>query len=216
LDNFLSGLKSLGVGDIHSVAQQEMVFLEELLRWNQRVNLTSVRKREEAVEKHLIDSLALLPYLIDSGLLLDMGSGGGLPGIPLAIAQPDLEVISVDSVGKKINFQKHIKRKLQLSGLSPIQSRIEDLHRCLQPNLRFRYIVARAFSSFDVIVGFAAPWLADDGQLLVMKGPEGLDELSGLEKPLSFSGLVFEACHQYRLPFSGSERQLIIIHKQPS
>ena len=216
MDNFLSGLQELGVGVTPVVAQREIVFLEELLHWNQRVNLTSVRNRDEAIEKHLIDSLALLPHLCCSGALLDMGSGGGLPGIPLAIAQAEREVVSVDSVGKKINFQKHIKRKLQLKGLSPIQSRLEDLHSHLQPDLRFRYVVARAFSSFDVISGFAAPWLGDGGQLLVMKGPEGLDELSGMEKPLTSLGLVFEKSHKYRLPFSGSERQLIVIKKQPA
>jgi 16S rRNA (guanine527-N7)-methyltransferase len=209
-----SGLKLMGIEVSASVVQQELLFLEELLRWNKSVNLTSIRLLDEAIEKHLLDSLTLLPYIEKGGALLDMGSGGGLPGIPLAIARPSLTVTSIDSVGKKINFQKHIKRKLQIQNLIPIRARMEDLGQHLEPNSHYSTVVARAFASLAVICSLAAPWLVDTGQLLVMKGPEGLDELSGLEGELGALGFYLDDCFQYRLPFSGAERRLIVLKKQ--
>ena len=213
MDNFCRGLKSLALDIPMELVQQELVFLDELMRWNQHINLTSIRRRDEAIEKHLLDSLALLPYL-SAGSLLDMGSGGGLPGIPLAIAMPELRVTSVDSVGKKINFQKHIKRQLQLQNLTPIQARLENLSQYVGAACRFDYVVARAFSSFEAIFSLAAPWLAADGRLLVMKGPEGLAELKSMAAEFTPLGYLFEGCYPYQLPFSGSERHLIVLKKQ--
>ncbi len=214
--DFLSGLDLLGVAISAAVTRQEILFLDELLRWNRRVNLTSIRVRDEAIEKHLLDSLVLLPHVADVDTLLDMGSGGGLPGIPLAIARPELIVTSVDSVGKKINFQKHIKRKLQLENLHPLQARLENLEQYFAADRRFSCIVARAFSSLERICLLALPWLADAGRLLVLKGPEGPKELRALGEGLATSGFAHEKTCRYRLPFSGSERQLIVLRKQPT
>ena len=213
MDSFCRGLRSLALDIPLAVAERELIFLDEMMRWNQQINLTSIRKRDEAIEKHLIDSLALLPYL-SAGSLLDMGSGGGLPGIPLAIAMPDLKVTSVDSVGKKINFQKHIKRKLKLPNLTPIQARLEDLHQHVGGDCRFNYVVARAFSSFETIFSLAAPWLAAGGRMLVMKGPEGLEELNSMVADFTPLGYQLEGCYPYQLPVSGSERHLIVLKKQ--
>ena len=135
------------------VIQKEITFLDELLRWNQRINLTSIKNREEAIEKHLIDSLLLLPYLENAGNIIDLGSGGGLPGIPLAIASPSLQVISVDSVGKKVNFQRHIKRLLSLNNLHIVQSRAETLDQGAIEPKSFDLVVARAFTALEPLFG---------------------------------------------------------------
>ncbi len=97
-------------------------YLNELLKWNRQVNLTAVTDPHEAVEKHIIDSLYLGKSIPERSKLLDMGSGAGLPGIVLAIVRSDIDVISVDSVGKKINFQRHIKRQLNLVNVVPINA----------------------------------------------------------------------------------------------
>ena len=206
-----SGLKSLGIDITAGETRRQLLFLKELLHWNQRVNLTSIRTLEEGVEKHLLDSLVLLPHLDGCSSLLDMGSGGGLPGIPLALVRPGLSVTTVDSVGKKINFQKHIKRKFQLANLQPINARVENLRQQLGDDVRFDAIVARAFSSLEVICSLAAPWLNAAGQLLVMKGPEGLDELSAAKKQLNDAGFSVTDCCHYQLPFSAAERLLLIL-----
>lgn len=209
----MEGLSQLDLQLADKIIQKELKFLDELLRWNQHVNLTSIRNRDEAIEKHLLDSLLLLPYLNRSKKILDMGSGGGLPGIPLAIADKTLRVVSIDSVGKKINFQRHIKRLLQLDNLTVLQSRIEDLGQTTLKQEKFDLVVNRAFASLEVSIKYAEPWLNAEGRLLAMKGPEGPGELLSIAPMLEQHGYSGSEVISYMLPFSCAERQLIILKK---
>jgi 16S rRNA (guanine527-N7)-methyltransferase len=206
----------LGQFDLELSAEklhQQIAFSEELLRWNRRINLTAIRNPEEALEKHLLDSLLLLNYVTASGRLLDMGSGGGLPGIPLAIARPELQLVSVDAVGKKISFQKHIQRKLGLNNFQPLHARLEEIDRFLSPAELFDQAVARAFTSLPLLCALARPWLKKNGELLAMKGPEGEAELAEISGQLGDLGYGFGQRVTYRLPFSQAERQLIVLKK---
>lgn len=216
MGDLIAGLKLFGIDISATVAQKQHFFLTELLRWSKQVNLTSIRTLEEGIEKHLIDSLVLLPHLYNSDSLLDIGSGGGLPGIPLALAMPELQVTSVDSVGKKINFQKHIKRTLQVDNLQPLHTRIDALNELIGADCRFNAVVSRAFSSLDAICACASPWLERSGLLLVMKGAEGLAEYTSAERQILASGLFLESCRTYQLPFSGAKRQLLILKQRPA
>lgn len=206
----IEGLGALGVSLSREVMLKEGLFLQELLRWNRKVNLTSITSVSEAQEKHLIDSLVLVKYIKGPSVLLDMGSGGGLPGIPLAIACPDLQVTSVDSVGKKINFQKHIKRLLDLKNLNPLCSRLENL----TAKDGYHYVVARALSDTAQLVTFADPLLSSKGKLLVMKGPDGEKEISQFFAEKQGCNFVLAERYVYFLPFSQSERHLFILEKQ--
>ena len=210
-ESLVSGLAKFKIDLPANIIERELLFLDELLRWNQRVNLTSIRNRNEGLEKHLLDSLVLLGYLPESGRMLDMGSGGGFPGIPLAIARPDLRVVSVDSVGKKIQFQKHIKRLLALGNLQPTHSRLEDL----EPSKPFDFVVARALSDFPALVRFSAPLLQTEGKLLVMKGPEGRNELNTYLATDDENKFKVEGIHEYQLPESLSERLLVVLTRKP-
>lgn len=212
-DFFVEGLARLGVNLPEVVIEKEICFLDELLRWNQRINLTSIRDRNEAIEKHLLDSLLLLPHLKDAKHLLDMGSGGGLPGIPLVIARPTLHVVSVDSVGKKINFQKHVKRLLKLDNLRIVQSRVEDLLLDNSGQEKFELIVSRAFSSLEAFINHANDWLKPGGRLLAMKGPEGREELIAAAEAIERYGFSAPEVSDYSLPFSRAERQLITLSR---
>lgn len=210
---FVEGLRNSGLDPESVNNQKQERFLSELLRWNQRINLTAITDPGEATEKHIVDSLLLLPFLGETRSLLDMGSGAGLPGIPLQIACPDLEVVSVDSVGKKISFQRHIKRLLELDNFLPLQARLERLSEKLPQEKQFALITARAFSSLETIVTFATPWLSPTGKILAMKGPEGKAEVSAAKKIITGAGLSIEDVHEYRLPFSGAERQLVVLKR---
>jgi 16S rRNA (guanine527-N7)-methyltransferase len=210
---FAEGLAHLNLLLSDHIIQKELDFLDELLRWNQRVNLTSIRNRDEAIEKHLLDSLLLLPHLGDAKKIIDIGSGGGLPGIPLAIADTNLKVLSIDSVGKKINFQKHIKRLLQLNNLTVMQSRIENLTQTALEQEKYDLVLSRAFSSLDISLRYAAPWLKPGGRLVAMKGPEGREELRAAEKMIKQKNFYDWEVIAYELPFSSAERQLVILKK---
>jgi 16S rRNA (guanine527-N7)-methyltransferase len=210
----VDGLLQLKISLSDVVIRNEITFLDELLRWNQSVNLTSITNRKQAIEKHLLDSLLLLPHLDGAKNILDMGSGGGLPCIPLAIAAPSVNFVSVDSIGKKINFQKHIKRLLQIKNLTILQSRVEKLKQPESEEEEFDLVVSRAFTSLKAFIEYAVPCLKPGGRILAMKGPEGRDELSSVKRAIKEYHLEDPRIFPYLLPYSRAERQLIILKKQ--
>ena len=207
-----SGLSELGIRLPDCVLEKELYYLDELLRWNKKINLTSISDKKEAIEKHLIDSLLVLRYLDSSKTVLDMGSGGGLPGIPLAIANRQLEVTSVDSVGKKVNFQKHIKRKIRLDNLHIVHTRIENLSDADSAN-KFDCVVSRAFSSLATIIEYSSKLVNPGGMVLSMKGPDGCGEVEEIEPLLQQYGFGKMTAEKYHLPYSKGERYLFISHK---
>ena len=185
-------------------------FRDELLRWNKRINLTAITDPSETLEKHLVDSLTLLPYLPHQGHLLDMGSGGGFPGIPLKIARPALSIWSVDAVAKKIAFQKHVARSLKMVGFTALHERLEDLPDIeLMP--RFDVVLARAFASLAEIVHLAKPLLTPRGEIVAMKGAEGLQELTESAAVLKDAGFGCTKKEQLQLPESKAQRILLFL-----
>lgn len=182
--------------------------LDELLRWNRSRNLTAITDRSQALEKHLVDSLTLLPFARQAKRLLDIGSGAGFPALPLKITCPGLVVVSVDAVGKKIDFQRHVVRALGLEGFTALHGRVERLtaHQACQGG--FDLITARALCGLAELVRLAAPFLAVGGRLVAMKGREADQELAGLQELLQREG--WRVCrHQFTLPLSGAERCLV-------
>lgn len=192
-----------------TVASEALPLLErladELLHWNPRRNLTAITVRDEVLEKHLVDSLTLLPFARQATCLLDIGSGAGFPSLPLKIVCPELTVVSVDAVGKKIDFQRHVVRTLRLQGFTALHERVEKLTG-YRPF--FDLITARALCSLGELVELAKPFLAPGGRLVAMKGPEGNREFTDQREILEREGwTVF--LHNLKLPVSGAERCLI-------
>jgi len=173
-DSLQAGLRQLGLDEAEKIAPGLLAYLDLLQRWNRSYSLTAIRDPREMVSRHLLDSLAVLPW-IKGFRLLDAGSGAGLPGLPLAIVRSDMQVTLVDSVGKKIRFLNHAVRELGLNNVTPVQVRLESFH----PQAPFDTIISRAFSSLAAFAR-AARHLAAGARLLAMKGrfPEGeLDDL---------------------------------------
>lgn len=188
-----------------------LAFLDELLRWNQSINLTAITDREEALIKHLVDSLTLLPYLRGDETLLDMGSGGGLPGLPLKMVLPGLNLTSVDAVAKKISFQKHIIRTFVLSGAVARHGRLEELGQDASLAGHFDLVVARAFASLPDCVRLARPFLRSGGRLIAMKGPEGEKELLAAQELIASAGFSLQSMDKLDLPGGNGERTLICL-----
>lgn len=184
------GLLAMGL-DLPPATQQKLLdYLNLLVKWNKVHNLTAVRDIGEMVTLHLLDSLAVLPH-IQSGRLLDVGSGAGLPGIPLALVRPDLDITLLDSVHKKSTFQRQAKAELGLNNLQVVCSRVEDF----LPEQKFGQIISRAFSDLAEFVRLTEHLLADQGQWLAMKGVYPYDEIAQLKEmsvdvlPLNVPGL---------------------------
>jgi 16S rRNA (guanine527-N7)-methyltransferase len=140
-------------------------YLELIIKWNKTYNLSAIRNSEEGIEKHLLDSLSIVAY-IKSGLLLDVGSGAGLPGIVISIMKPELAITVLDTVGKKCRFMQYAKTQLQLKNLTVVNQRVEDY----QPKQCFSQITSRAFADVNKTLKLTQHLLCDNGHYLLMKG----------------------------------------------
>jgi 16S rRNA (guanine527-N7)-methyltransferase len=161
------GLEQMGLVLSAKQQQQLLAYLQLLMRWNQAFNLTAIRDPLQMVSHHLLDSLSLIPHLDEEGTLLDVGTGAGLPGIPLAIARPGLAVSLLDSNGKKVRFLRQVQLELGLE-LTPYQARLETW----LGEAPFRIITARAFTDLENLVAQTLPHLEESGKILAMKGTE--------------------------------------------
>jgi len=190
------------------ILRQEIYFLDEMLRWNTRINLTAIVDPLAMLEKHLIDSLILLKWC-HAGRLLDVGSGAGLPGVPLAIAARQLEVTSIETVGKKCSFQKHIKRSLHLTNFQIVNQRVETY----LPQSHAVQVVARAFAKTDQIYNYIRHLIHTGTRLYFMLGAAELDK-NLLDKLCAQEKLQLLKSDNYVLPFSKACRQLLVFEKQ--
>lgn len=181
-------------------------YAAELIKWNKRFNLTAITKDSEIAIKHFVDSIALAPYISASDRLLDIGSGAGLPVIPLKIIMPDVPMVSVDAVAKKIHFQRHVIRILDLQNVEAIHARIEELHKTHRHS--FTVITSRAFTRLDRFVSLAAPLLAENGVMIAMKGEQAEDEIAATDKIITAGGFTVTSVQRYTLPQNMGERVL--------
>ena len=174
-------------------------YLDLLARWNKTYNLTSVRDPREMLRKHLLDSLAMQPY-VDAGPLADLGAGPGLPGIPLAIATPGLQVTLVDSNAKMSRFQREAVRALKLDNVRVLHSRAENV---AEPGA-FRLLTARALDRLAGIIAVGGHLLEAGGRLLAMKGQRPDEEIAELP-----AGWTVTAVHVLKVPGLDAERNLV-------
>ncbi len=199
-----AGLRQLGLDA--ALAEPLLAYLALLARWNQTYNLTAIRDTREMLVKHLLDSLAMHAHLDGIGTLADLGTGPGLPGIPLAIARPGLQVTLVESNGKKARFLREAVRQLKLGNASVVESRIEAFDA---PG-RFDAITARALATLPLILQLGGHLLKADGRLLAMKGALPADEIAALP-----AGWRLAAVHPLRVPGLDAERHLVEIVGAP-
>ena len=171
----LDDLSKSGASVSRETQEKLLAYLALLHKWNKVYNITAVRDPLEMVTLHLLDSLSVLPH-IDSNNLLDVGSGGGLPGIVLAICKPNLQVTTIDTVQKKVIFMRQIKGELGLDNLTVVHSRVENY----QPAEKFEVIISRAFSDVALLIKLTQHLLAQNGQWLAMKGQVPHEELASL------------------------------------
>ena len=195
--------KGLNALNLSAIKDPLMHYLSLLNKWNKAYNLTAIRDLKEMVSRHLLDSLAISPWLHGKHIL-DAGSGPGLPGIPLSLCNPDLKFTLLDSNGKKTRFLEEVIRQLKLSNVEVIQSRAENY----QPAVDFDTVTSRAFSELKQMVNWTKHLTAKDGIWLAMKGRYPEEELKGINLPFSVEN--------YTVPgLEDSERCCVIIQNQP-
>jgi len=200
-DALAQEIAALGPAVPTAAVERLHLYLDLIEKWNRVYNLTAVRSRDRMVVEHLLDSLAILPH-IDAAPVLDVGSGAGLPGIPLALARPDWPVTLLDSNHKRCAFLRQAVIDLELSNVTVACSRVEDF----RPAAPFPTIVSRAFSETQHFARVAAPHLAGDGRLLAMKGLYPHEELSQLP-----AGIALLTVVALTVPGLDAQRHLVVM-----
>jgi len=191
------------------------LYARELLAWNQRINLTSITAPHEIEVKHFLDSLscllALKPRAGDS--LVDVGSGAGFPGIPLKIACPQLRVVLVESIGKKVEFCRRMVQLLGLEGIEVIQARAEQLGRDPKYRGQHDWAVARAVARLPVLLEYLLPLVRLGGVAIAQKGESGPAEAESAQAALQALGGELRQVIPVKLPGAGEARYLIVVGK---
>ena len=202
-----AGIAEMGL-DVSLEAQQKLLqYLSLLSKWNKVYNLTAVRDPLEMVTLHLLDSLSVLPH-IQARSLLDVGSGGGLPGIVLAICMPQLKVTTIDTVQKKTIFMRQVKGELGLNNLEVVHARVENY----QPSEKFEAIISRAFSDTALFVKLTEHLLAQNGKWLAMKGQVPHEELTSLAIKVNHA-IKIKNIVPLNVAGLDAERHLLVIEK---
>ena len=208
----VTGARELGLSLSAAHLAALNLFAEELKKWSRKINITAITDDEGIAVKHFVDSLTLLKVVHGSGRLLDIGSGAGFPCIPVKLVLPDMEMVSVDAVVKKISFQKQAVRLINLLQFTATHVRAETL-AATYPEY-FDWVVSRAFSDIPSFVAMALPLMKSDGRIVAMKGRNAAEEVADAQGALAEMGAEVESVVNFPLPGSGDARALVVIVKK--
>jgi 16S rRNA (guanine527-N7)-methyltransferase len=206
----IDGARVLGSEIDEGVSASFSIHACELINWNRKINLTAITNPRDIAIKHFLDSLAPAGFIPDRARLLDIGSGGGFPGIPLKILKPSISVLLIDGVRKKVNFLKHVLRSLKLENIEALQIRAENLLKKPECANSFDVIISRALSDLEPFVKNALPLLAKQGTIIAMKGQVDPKELDAVRAEAPGDRYALEV-ENYRLPLIEAARSIVII-----
>lgn len=199
----LNGAEKLDLNLSNPQIDALLGYLSLMHKWNKAYNLTSVRDPKEMLQKHILDSLAVAPY-IHSKSYIDVGTGPGLPGIPLSIVCPSASFTCLDSLGKRVRFMKQVVHELKLTNVEPIQSRVEQ-H---QPDKPYDGVLSRAFASLSDMLTWCEHLIDSSGEFLALKGQYPQDELADIP-----DNIALVSTHELEVPYMVGERNLIVLKK---
>lgn len=221
IELIIGGAKAFGIDVDQKQAYLLAIHAGELITWNTKINLTTITDPFDVAIKHILDSIAPARLVPPGATLLDIGSGGGFPGIPLKIVLPSSSVTLIDGSRKKISFLKHIIRTLQLKNINACQTRAEELIKISDPSPVFDVIISRALSSLESYVRMALPLLAQEAIVIALKGDIDKKEADALQSNIlnticgarSNRSLFSSALESYELPHIHAKRSIFILRK---
>lgn len=202
-ESLVQGMQAMGQPTDAARVDALLRYLAMMVKWNKVYNLTSITDPARMVTHHLLDSLAVLPHLVGDRVI-DVGTGGGLPGIPLALSSPERQFVLLDSNSKKTRFVMQAKIELGLQNLEVVHSRVEEYH----PGQPFSTVISRAYAAITDMLGQTATLCAPDGRFLAMKGVYPAQELEQLPP-----GFALDQSIELHVPGLGAERHLIVIRQ---
>ncbi|NMA68139.1 MAG: 16S rRNA (guanine(527)-N(7))-methyltransferase RsmG [Desulfitobacterium sp.] len=211
----LLALERLGLELSPKQLEQFSLYGDLLVEWNKKVNLTNITDPEGIILKHFLDSLTLTKYL-QGNKLVDIGTGAGFPGIPLKIFLPDVEILLVDSLAKRLDFLQVVISELNLQKIETIHSRAEDLGRNPQYREKFDCVTSRAVARLPVLLEYTVPLLKVGGIFLAAKGAQVEEEIEESNKALQLLGAKIKETHFLNLGPEAEHRAIVIVEKTRS
>ncbi len=202
----------LGINISKEQANLYYRYMNLLIDWNEKINLTAITEPHEIIIKHFIDSITSLKYIPKNSKVLDIGTGAGFPGIPLKILD-DNKYVLVDSLNKRINFLNEVVKELSLENVELVHARAEEFARDKKRREKFNVVLARAVASLNVLLEYMLPMLEIGGICICMKGPQVEEELKNADKALNILGGKIEKVDTLILPETNIERNIIVIKK---
>lgn len=188
-------------------------YMNLLVEWNKKINLTAITEEKDIILKHFVDSLTVLKYIKENKSIVDVGTGAGFPGIPLAIMKDSLKITLVDSLNKRINFLNEVCSKIKLKNTKAIHSRAEEFGQDNNYRESYDIAISRAVSNLTVLAEYLLPLVKVGGKIICMKGPDIKEELKQAKSAIDILGGKFERCDNFCLPKSDISRNIIIINK---
>lgn len=188
-------------------------YMNLLLEWNEKINLTAITEQNDIILKHFIDCLTIKKYLKDNDKIVDIGTGAGFPGIPLAIMSEANKFTLVDSLNKRVNFLNDVKEKIDLKNIEAIHSRAEEFGQNKIYREKYDIAVSRAVANLSVLLEYLLPTVKVGGKVICMKGSQVQDEINEAKYALKELGGVIKLTDEFCLPETDMKRNIIVIEK---
>lgn len=212
-DELIEKAKKIGIHILPEIASQFYEYMNLLLEWNEKINLTAIIEPQEVILKHFVDSITINKYLSGISNVMDIGTGAGFPGIPLKMIHPEIQFTLVDSLNKRILFLEDVCKKLNLNDIECLHARAEELAKDKKYRQVYEVVTSRAVARLSTLLEYMIPFVKIGGKCICMKGANIEEELQEANKAIEVLGGSIESVDRLLLPDSDMERNIIVIKK---
>ena len=215
---FEEACKSVNIAFDADKYKKFMIYKELIKEWNKKINLTSITDDEEMIKKHFIDSIKVFQFLPlkCADKIIDVGTGAGFPGIPIKILCPQIHIVLLDSLNKRINFLNEVIDRLKLDDIKPVHGRAEDYGQNIDYREKFDIAVSRAVAELNVLSEYCIPFIKKGGYFIALKGPSAKQEIDRSNKSIKVLGGMLDSVIEVNIENTDLKHNLVIIKKEMS
>lgn len=212
-EKLINGFKSINIDIDGKTAEKFIIYMRELVSWNEKVNLTAITEPNEIITKHFLDSAAPAEYIGEGASVIDVGCGAGFPGLVLKLLRNDINLTLLDSLDKRLKFLDFVINETETEGIALLHMRAEDGGRDRKYREKFDVAVSRAVANMAVLCEYCLPFVKTGGKLIALKGPKTAEELKNAETAIKRLGGRLAGVYESKIPYTDLEHTVVIIEK---